>query len=507
MTALDLQSFVSAAPDSYTVFSPDLTVLAISDLMLTTLQTGDPTLVREHLVGQNLLELRAAVSGRVNQAIVDDLIAGLREALDTREPKSLPMLKLEPPEPSEGGARPSCWSRSMTPVLDASGSASAVIYRIADVSAAVAAEKQAEARLAASESLFPLAMRYAPIGMAVVDVDGQWREVNAALAQMLGYTVQDMRGMTFQQVTHPDDFGTDVDHVRKLLDDEISSYSLRKRYIHRDGSTVWADLHATLLRGDDGTPLCFIAQMLDVTDSVRSHAAESQLLAQLNRSNEDLRRFAYVASHDLQAPLRTVGGFTEVLLGSLDPATMTDEQLTMARNITEGVSKMQRLIRDLLAYSRIDSNHRDVQDVSIAELCEEAIGLLASDIELAGAVVTCDVPDHAMADQGQLRRVLQNLIRNALIHHSRDRKPVVTVTSGNRGDGWVEVTVADNGPGIPAEQQDVVFEMFKQLRVNRGGTGIGLAIVKRIVDSYGGSIVIDSDGVSGSAFRFTVPAA
>lgn len=231
-----------------------------------------------------------------------------------------------------------------------------------------------------------------------------------------------------------------------------------------------------------------------------------EVVESLARSNEDLRRFAYVASHDLQAPLRTVGGFTEVLIASLDPAILTPSQRQTAEQIGSGVTRMHRLIRDLLEYTKVESTRLALGPVGISQAHEQVVMMLEKDIELTHAEVTCTAADQVLCDPGHLRQLLQNIIQNSITHRNPERTPVITTSSRLTRDGMVEISVADNGAGIPAQHQRRVFDMFKQLSAGNEGTGIGLAIVSRIIDIHGGAIWIDSDGKSGTTFTFTLPA-
>lgn len=236
---------------------------------------------------------------------------------------------------------------------------------------------------------------------------------------------------------------------------------------------------------------------------IKDISVERELLDQLNRSNEDLRQFAYVASHDLQAPLRTIGGFTEVLVAGFDGAELTDQQRMMASHIVSGVATLQRLIRDLLAFSRIGSAAAPAAEVAIATAHADVINLLDLDISELGADVTCTATGSVLIERSQLHQILLNLIQNALRHRAPGRAPVVVTSSRELPSGFVEIAVADNGPGIDPRYQDRVFDMFKQGHASEG-TGMGLTIVRRVIERNGGAICIDSDGSNGTTMRFTL---
>lgn len=238
-------------------------------------------------------------------------------------------------------------------------------------------------------------------------------------------------------------------------------------------------------------------------------AARAQLegtVTALNRSNEELSRFAYVASHDLQAPLRTVGGFTEVLIKSLSDGQLTDQQLQMASLITDGTVRMQRLLRDLLQYSRLETTGREREILDVAEIHDEAMAMLADRAEAAGATLTCASSAPVFCSPRQFRQLLTSLLKNGIDHRSPDRAPVVTTSCRSIAGGMTEITVTDNGRGIDPKDFERIFDMFKQLRKSEG-TGIGLTLVARIVELAGGSVRVESDGSSGSSFIVTLPSA
>ena len=226
----------------------------------------------------------------------------------------------------------------------------------------------------------------------------------------------------------------------------------------------------------------------------------------LNRSNEELEQFAYIASHDLQEPLRMVASYTQLLAkkyqGKLDADA--DEFIAFA---VDGANRMQRLIQDLLAYSRIGTKRQELHDTSSEEALEQAIANLRGAIEESGALVTHDPLPTVRADQMQLVQLFQNLVGNAIKYHSAGI-PRVHITSSRRSDGsgeqnWL-FSVRDNGLGIEPKYFERIFGMFQRLhkREEFAGTGIGLAICKKIVERHGGSISVESQLGQGSTFRF-----
>ncbi len=226
--------------------------------------------------------------------------------------------------------------------------------------------------------------------------------------------------------------------------------------------------------------------------------------AALEASNIELQQFAYIASHDLQTPLRGIAGFSQFLQqeyqGRLDETA--DGYLV---RIIEGTKRMQTLIKDLLSYSRIDSRSRPFEPTNLNEVVEDAVTILDSSIQDSGGTVTRDELPTVAADRSQLVQLLQNLIGNALKYHG-DQTPRVHVSAENGGHEWT-ISVRDNGIGIEDKHHERIFEIFRRLHTQTEypGTGIGLAVCRRIVQRHNGRIWVESEPGRGSTFRFTVP--
>jgi signal transduction histidine kinase len=226
---------------------------------------------------------------------------------------------------------------------------------------------------------------------------------------------------------------------------------------------------------------------------------------ELARSNRDLEQFAYVASHDLQEPLRMVATYTQLLAeryqGKLD--VNADKYIHYA---VDGALRMQTLVQDLLAFSRVGRQGNDFKLVDCNEIVQAALKNLHASIHESGAEIVCGDLPLLVGDSSQLAQLLQNLIGNAIKFRGSER-PMIRVNAEQQGRDWV-FSVADNGIGIAEEYADVVFVIFKRLhgREEYPGSGIGLAICKKIVEQHGGRIWVESQLGRGSSFKFTLPA-
>ncbi len=244
---------------------------------------------------------------------------------------------------------------------------------------------------------------------------------------------------------------------------------------------------------------------LDVTDQRYAQEQIRAYMRELQRSNEDLEQFAYVASHDLQEPLRAVSGFMQLLQKGYAEAFDERGRTFVSRSV-DAAQRMQLMINDLLAYSRITTRGDSFDRCDMNEIMKSALENLSVSIDNKGAAVTCDSLPAVTGDRGQLIRLLQNLIGNA-VKFCDDRTPSVHVSAREKGSNLV-FSVSDNGIGIEPRYQEKIFNVFERLhgRDAYPGTGIGLAACKKIVNRHGGILWIDSTPGEGSTFYFTIPA-
>jgi signal transduction histidine kinase len=248
-----------------------------------------------------------------------------------------------------------------------------------------------------------------------------------------------------------------------------------------------------------------IKERLQVELAERKAAEEKlvQTLADLERSNKELEQFAYVASHDLQEPLRKVGSFTELLERRFSGQMGPDADRYMGY-IVDGARRMSMLITDLLAFSRIGTSTRVFAGTDLNQVLRRTLDDLQHRIQESGAEVTYDDLPLLMADESQLGMVFQNLISNAIKFHGEE-KPRIHVSAREEGGRWL-FSVSDNGIGIEADYRDRIFMMFQRLhsKSDYPGTGIGLAICKKVVERHGGRIWVESEFGKGSTFYFKI---
>ena len=521
----------------------------------------------------------------------------------------------------------------------------------------VTKREKAEAALKESEKKFRETFENATIGIVLTCIDGQLFDVNSALSEMFGYSKEELKSITFQDITCPDDLEISQNVVKSLIGGKNEKLRFEKRYIRKNGCIMWADVSTFLLR-ENNNPIYFITHIQDITErkqaedelrQARDHLEEKvqertaelkiaygtikesevkfrelfnkaidmitlsesqengllgnfievndaavnilgytreeflsknpldlfapdnqkeipkimaelqrkeyttfqsisatkdgrkipvevsvhifslgekrvslaiarditerkkseeqlkEIIAELRRSNEELQSFAYITSHDLQEPLRTIASFAQLLerryKGQLD--NDADEFIEF---MVDGASRMKEMIQGLLEYSRVGTKGHVFGEFEAETALNYALNNLSIAISESNAEITSDSLPVIFADEDQIIRVFQNLIGNAIKFRREGVKPEIHI-SAKKEDNTYMFSVNDNGIGLEEQYGDKIFEVFKRLHAigEYQGAGIGLAIVKRIIDRHGGRIWVESELGEGSTFYFTIP--
>jgi PAS domain S-box-containing protein len=345
----------------------------------------------------------------------------------------------------------------------------------------------------------------APDAMVVVNQGGEIVLLNVQAEKQFGYRRDELLGQKVKNII-PEGFAERLiaDGTRSAADalaQQIGT-GIELSGRRKDGSEFPIEIMLSPLESAEG--ILVTAAIRDITRRKNAEATLLQKVEELNRSNEELGQFANIASHDLQEPLRMVASYTQLLSsrykGKLDADA--DEFIAFA---VDGATRMQRLIQDLLAYSRVGSKGRDLLDTSSEKALQQALLNLSSAIKESGALVTHDPLPTVQADEMQLVQLFQNLIGNG-IKYQRPGVPQVHISAAKNGaERWI-FSVRDNGLGIDSQYFEKIFGMFQRLhkREEFAGTGIGLAICKKIVERHGGNISVESKPGRGSTFRFAL---
>jgi PAS domain S-box-containing protein len=361
--------------------------------------------------------------------------------------------------------------------------------------------------LAASEARFREVANSVPQMMWTSDARGYPDFLSDKWAEYTGRSAAELTAGVLRGMLHPDDREVAREEWKRAVDGGVP-LSLEIRLRRFDGEWRWFDTRALPLRDRDGRITKWFGSNTDVQERRDMLAAAQAYARDLERSNTELEQFAYAASHDLQEPLRMITSYTQ-LIERRYSARLDDDGRHMFGYVVDGARRMQRLIDDLLVYSRLR------QPMAADSRCEVAAAIIhvrrllldriaATEAEL---IVTPDLPAMRISPVAA-NQLFQNLIGNALRYRS-DAPPRIEIGVSDVTDGFARFFVRDNGIGIEPRFHEKVFQIFQRLKRGHdgdpGGTGIGLALCRRIVENVGGTIGIESDGRSGTTFHFTVP--
>ena len=328
---------------------------------------------------------------------------------------------------------------------------------------------------------------------------------NAAFEKITGYAAQEVLGQNCRFLQGTDHQQPGLDAIRQAVRQGTEAKAELRNY-RKDGSPFWNELYIAPVKDQQGKLTHFIGIQTDITQRKHQETELANKTRELAQSNAELQQFAYVASHDLQEPLRMVSSYTQLLgkryRGKLDQDA--DEFIGYA---VDGATRMQRLIRDLLEYSRVGAERQSFEETDCELVFQQAMQNLSASVLERHAEVTHDPLPIVRASPTHLTQIFQNLIGNALKFQG-DAPPKIHVGVKALPDGW-EFSVRDNGVGMPGDQLDRIFAIFQRLhgQSEYPGTGIGLAICKRIVGKYGGQIWVESEPGQGSTFYFTLTTA
>ncbi len=400
-----------------------------------------------------------------------------------------------------------------------------VLPQIAGSSAKGALPKEAVLGLDVEEqlaraNLFRTAMRHAPIGQAIVGLDGAWISVNEKLCEVFGYREDELLQKDFQQLTHPDDLDADLALLERTLAGEIDEYSMEKRYFNRAGEIVYALLSVVLIRRDD-KPQYFISQIVDITPQRELLMQQDSLIRELEQKSNELQQIIYVVSHDLRSPLVNIIGFStelEATLKELDqrlcdsnPAQWAvngiwgDDLPEMLHFIHESARRMDRLLKGLLQYSRLGRYEITAQHLDMNRLMGDLVEDFAFQLKEVDARITLGELDNCCGDLTLVTQLFGNLIDNAIKYRSTERPLEIRVSSEVVGSR-IRYVVADNGLGIKPKFQEKVFEVFHRLHPDlTEGDGLGLSICYLVARRMRGDIMIDPEPDVGAKFYVELP--
>jgi PAS domain S-box-containing protein len=322
---------------------------------------------------------------------------------------------------------------------------------------------------------------------------------------MLGYERGELIGRSLADITHPEDVQMTLSNLDAFRHSPRESMAYKKRYMHRSGRTVWVSLNTALLRGEDGAPAYVVGQVQDITVRVRLERQLQLQHEELQQSNRELEQFASIASHDLREPLRVVTGYLG-LLQRRHADGLNDEGKELIQHADDAANRMAELIDGILRLSGVGRSEVTREEVDANDVVAATMRSLQTAITEADATVEVGELPTVEADPRLLGQLFQNLLANA-IKFRNGNAPMIKVSGEQLAHGW-RFFVEDNGIGIDPADAEKVFGMFNRAatRDRYAGTGIGLAVCRRIVERHAGAIEVAPARGGGSRFTFTIAA-
>ena len=356
-------------------------------------------------------------------------------------------------------------------------------------------------RLAALSHRLELVLSAVSDGIVGLDQDGLVRFANPAASVILGYGPGELLGQDMHEaVAMPGD-------AALPLNLGVDSGRIAQLFRRKDGTAVPVEMAVTAV-AESGQSVGAVVVFRDVSERLEGETRTRQLMERLAQSNQDLQQFAYIVSHDLQEPLRMVSSYIQLLGRRLGPS-LTEECREFIGFAVDGATRMSRMITDLLDYSRVHRRGTPFGPVDLNTALRDALANLSTAMADSGAEIKVGELPMVTGDASQLMRVFQNLLGNALKYRRPDGVPHIAVSAAQDSGQWV-VSVADDGIGIDPAVTGRLFQVFQRLHPRGAyeGTGVGLALCRRILERHGGRIWVDSPGEGrGCTFRFALPVA
>lgn len=363
--------------------------------------------------------------------------------------------------------------------------------------------ENAKQEIIVTKNKYAIIFESAPMGVIMTDEKGIIIECNNRIKELLGYDKNEIAGYHFCKKLHPDDCLQSKEHLKKIIEGMGLNY-IEYKFIRKDGSIVDMAVNCVSLRDKNDKFVHMVCFLTNITERKKSEYKLKKLAIELRQSNFELEQFAYIASHDLQEPIRVISSYCQLLKEShydiIDDSGKKYIDYTINATI-----RMRTLINDLLNFSMAGKKDQPFEDVNIFNLVKEVMVDYEMAIEDTGSriIIENDLPV-IFAIHLRIKQLLSNLISNALKFHT-DKKLIIRIGCYDKGDSWL-FYIKDNGIGIKPKDFDKVFGVFKRLysRDKYPGTGIGLALCKRIVETHGGKIWIDSKPDDGTWIYFTI---
>lgn len=376
-------------------------------------------------------------------------------------------------------------------------------------------QKQTQDDLKQSEARFRGIFEQAPVGIALLEPCGDFIRVNQKLCQFLGYTESELLTYNFQYLIYPEDLKISFDYTHRVLVGELESYSLEKRYLHKNGQIKWGNLTCTLVRDQDNIPLYFISIIEDIQERKENQVALIQAKNEAEEANHAKSQFLANMSHELRTPLNAILGYVQLMSSYSNLTGKNREYLTIINNSGE---HLLALINDILDFSKIEAGKIEFKETTfnLHQLLDSLQGILylkaaSKDLQLIFEI-NPDVPKFIKTDEQKLRSTLINLLNNAIKFTSQGKVTLRINKNANTSENLSSkinllFEVEDTGVGIADNEIEKLFDVFVQTETGQKsgeGSGLGLAISQHFVRLMGGNIQVSSKLDIGSIFSFNI---
>lgn len=359
-----------------------------------------------------------------------------------------------------------------------------------------------------TEELFESIFENAPIGMALVSLEGKWLRVNNSVCEIVGYSEGELLAIDFQQITHPDDLGNDLQFLEDVLAGRREKYQMEKRYFHKNGQIVWIILAVSLIRNADNSPRFFISQIKDIT---ARKIMEFELKAERDRAAhrsrlESLGEMAGGIAHEINNPLTVLSGHSEIILSMVNNDRVRVESLDRsARVIKDTVTRIATIIRGLRNFAR-DGNNDEYSNFLFAEIIEDINSLTLEQYRREQIEVINNIPKDLLiyGHRTYISQIFINLFNNCFdaLKESDSKRWVKLFYRKEEKHHYIYVQ--DSGPGIPNEVKNNLMEAFFTTKKPGEGTGIGLSICKNIAEKHFGDFYLD-ESFENTTFALKLP--
>ncbi len=333
------------------------------------------------------------------------------------------------------------------------------------------------------------------VGVALTQ-KGVILQVNHTFTEMLGYDKEEIVGKTISDISYHDDVEPSMQQTKELYETDIKKFSMQKRYIRKNGSFFWGSTNVSEVKNKEGETKYHLAVIVNIHNEKIAEKRLNQTVEQLKEKNENLESFAHIVSHDLRAPLNGIN----TILGWIGAKELDMETEGLVGQMKERVVKMNSLIEGIIAYSRVSRSQEERIMVDVGEVIDEAIMLLQVPLNIK--IVKEGSFPIVYVNKAKLLQVFSNLIDNAVRHNDKTDGLVKIVVKEDKD--YYHFTVWDNGEGIEEAHFSKIFQIFNTLTQKGTGSGIGLSLVKRIVEELGGSISVDSKTGFYTKFQFNL---